>query len=88
MWVTADSLETETVSNWITFVDLTAYKDNTYDENADPNCKPGRGADNDKYCRFDVNTLENCSPGKTDRKYGFPEKKPCIFLKLNKVSTE
>lgn len=29
--------------------------------------------------------MNNCSPGRTNGQFGFPERKPCIFLKLNKV---
>lgn len=57
------------------------------EENADDNCDFNRPASEGKFCRFKVETLENCSPGKTNRQFGFPEKKPCVFLKLNKVNS-
>lgn len=51
----------------------------------DYTCNFDRPAQDGKYCPFKIETLENCSPGKTEGKYGFPQKKPCVFLKLNKV---
>lgn len=38
-----------------------------------------------KVCVFSAEDLGSCSPGRSGSKYGFPERKPCIFLKLNKV---
>ncbi|NP_571744.1 sodium/potassium-transporting ATPase subunit beta-2a [Danio rerio] len=35
-------------------------------------------------CRFNRTTLEDCS-GLTDRFYGYPDGKPCILIKLNRV---
>lgn len=35
-----------------------------------------------KLCLFDTNTMGPC--GKPD--YGYPEIKPCLYLKLNKVT--
>lgn len=62
------------------------YIEPKFEENIDNECNFGHPAGHGKYCPFKIESLDNCSPGKTDRKYGFPEKKPCIFLKLNKVS--
>lgn len=63
------------------------YGEQKNDENADNNCDYNRPASDGKFCRFRIDTLENCSPGKTAGKFGFPEKKPCVFLKLNKVNS-
>lgn len=38
-----------------------------------------------KVCLFSAEDLGNCSPGRSGHKFGFPERKPCIFLKLNKI---
>lgn len=38
-----------------------------------------------KVCIFSADSLGNCSPEKTKGKYGYPERRPCVFLKLNKV---
>lgn len=63
----------------------TEYIEPKFEENIDSECNFGHSATSGKYCPFKIEALDNCSPGKTDRKYGFPDKKPCIFLKLNKV---
>lgn len=55
--------------------------------NIDENCAFDHPAADKKFCPFEIESLDTCSPAKTDKKYGFPEKKPCIFLKLNKVAT-
>lgn len=39
-----------------------------------------------KVCIFSADSLGNCSPEKTKGKYGYPERRPCVFLKLNKVT--
>jgi len=54
-------------------------------DNIDESCSFNRPATEGKYCRFRAETLGNCSPAKTNQKYGFPERKPCVFLKLNKI---
>lgn len=64
------------------------YTNPKYHENVDRNCSYDRPADNDKFCPFEMELLGNCSPENTDKKYGYPQKKPCVFLKLNKVSVE
>lgn len=61
------------------------YIDPKNEENLDQHCTYGRPAQDGKYCPFKIESLDNCSPGKTDKKYGFPLKKPCVYLKLNKV---
>jgi len=38
-----------------------------------------------KVCIFSADSLGNCSPEKTKGKYGYPERRPCVFLKLNKI---
>ncbi|XP_037026050.1 sodium/potassium-transporting ATPase subunit beta-2-like [Bradysia coprophila] len=53
--------------------------------NVDKSCSFDRPASKGKFCPFKVESLDNCSPGKTDQKYGYPHKKPCVFLKLNKI---
>lgn len=63
------------------------YTDPKTADNVDDSCGFGRPADEGKYCPFKVQELSNCAPGKTSNKFGFPEKKPCVFLKLNKVSS-
>lgn len=50
-------------------------------------CSYDKGAEENEVCKFSSDDLGNCSPTRSNRKYGFPERKPCIFLKLNKVST-
>lgn len=62
------------------------YVDPKNEENIDDGCTFDRPARDGKYCPFKIESLDNCSPGKTDKKYGFPLKKPCVYLKLNKVS--
>lgn len=64
----------------------TDYRDPKFEDNIDSNCGFDRPAGDNKYCRFRIDGLNNCSPSKTNHKYGFPEKRPCIFLKLNRVS--
>lgn len=64
---------------------LKVYSDNKYEENKDETCGYNRPAGEGKYCPFKIDNLDNCSPKKTNHKYGFPENKPCIFLKLNKI---
>lgn len=61
------------------------YTDPKAVDNVDDGCGFGRPAQEGKYCPFRVQELANCAPGKTANKFGFPEKKPCVFLKLNKV---
>lgn len=63
------------------------YENRKYDDTADDGCDFNRPASDGKFCRFKIDTLENCSPDKTGRKFGFPDKKPCVFLKLNKVNS-
>lgn len=62
------------------------YVDPKNEENIDEGCTFDRPAQDGKYCPFKIESLDNCSPGKTDKKYGFPQKKPCVYLKLNKVT--
>lgn len=57
-------------------------------ENIDDKCDFQHSADEGKYCEFKIEALENCSPEKTDTKYGFPTRRPCIYLTLNKVITK
>lgn len=38
--------------------------------------------DVEKVCKFDLKQLGPCS---SDKKYGYPEGKPCVILKLNKI---
>ncbi|XP_055310913.1 sodium/potassium-transporting ATPase subunit beta-2-like [Sitodiplosis mosellana] len=64
---------------------LDEYTEPKFKENIDSECNFGHSAAAGKYCPFRVESLDNCSPGKTDRKYGFPEQKPCIFLRLNNI---
>lgn len=61
------------------------YIDPKNEENIDDGCSFSHPAQEGKYCPFKIESLDNCSPGKTDKKYGFPQKKPCVYLKLNKV---
>lgn len=56
-----------------------------HEDNVDDSCSFDRPAQDGKFCPFKVEALDNCSPGKTENKFGFPQKKPCVFLKLNKV---
>lgn len=63
------------------------YVDPKMEDNIDDGCSFDRPARDGKYCPFKIESLDNCSPGKTDKKYGFPMKKPCVYLKLNKVSS-
>lgn len=64
---------------------LEDYVDPKNEENIDDGCTYDRPARDGKYCPFKIESLDNCSPGKTDKKYGFPIKKPCVYLKLNKI---
>lgn len=57
-------------------------------ENSDDRCDFDHNASDGKYCPFKVHAADVCSPEKTNHQYGFPERRPCIFLKLNKVSLE
>jgi hypothetical protein len=47
----------------------------------DFNIKPGEG----QFCQVNAKDLMT-GPCTTEKEYGFPEGKPCILLKLNKVS--
>lgn len=57
---------------------------NQTDPNVYVDCLNGNPAPAGKVCRFDVNTLGPCTK---DNGYGYPEGKPCVLLKLNKVGT-
>lgn len=48
-------------------------------------CEYGKPRPPGKVCLFSADDLGSCSPTKSKGKYGFHERKPCIFLKLNKV---
>lgn len=48
-------------------------------------CDYNNPRDPGKVCIFSTDDLSSCSPARTKNTYGFPERKPCIFLKLNKV---
>lgn len=61
------------------------YIDPKHGDSMDVSCTYDRPATEGKFCEFKIDSLDNCSPGKTNQKYGFPEKKPCVYLKLNKV---
>lgn len=61
------------------------YTDPKVVDNVDDGCGFGRPAQEGKYCPFRVQELNQCAPGKTGNKFGYPEQKPCVFLKLNKV---
>lgn len=67
-------------------ISIAEYRDPKFEDNVDSNCGFDHPAGDNRYCRFKVDSLNNCSPTKTNQKYGFPEKRPCIFLKLNRVS--
>lgn len=58
----------------------------TMDEKKYQNCttseERGKGSNP---CLYDLSTLGECYSNETDFDYGYKEKKPCIFFKMNKV---
>lgn len=62
------------------------YKKTTKSENQ-MDCDHITKRQDGKVCMFHAESLGNCSPEKTKGKYGYPERRPCVFLKLNKVGT-
>lgn len=67
---------------WRTFVD---YK-KTINPETQIHCDQDSKRQEGKACKFSADSLGNCSPEKTKGKYGYPERRPCVFLKLNKVN--
>lgn len=46
-------------------------------------CTAGDGADAAQACQFDMSSLgHNCTP---DNEFGYPDGKPCVMLKINRV---
>lgn len=66
---------------------LLAYKIEKDDEKSEnrATCNYNTPREPGKVCEFTTDALSSCSPQHTKNTYGFPERKPCIFLKLNKV---
>ena len=50
------------------------------------NCTEETRAKRSKPCAMDLTTLGECYSDDTDFQYGYDEKKPCIFFKMNRVS--
>lgn len=50
------------------------------------NCTEETRAKGSKPCAMDLTTLGECYSDDTDFQYGYDEKKPCIFFKMNRVS--
>lgn len=57
-----------------------AYK--SMDEEKYQNCTSD---EREKPCLYDLSTLGECYSNEADFDYGYKEKKPCIFFKMNKV---
>ena len=50
------------------------------------NCSSGTVREKgSKPCAFDLTTLGKCYSPDRDFKFGYDERKPCIFFKMNKV---
>lgn len=45
-------------------------------------CGLGQGATQHRVCRVPIDELGNCT---IDKEFGYPEGKPCVLIKLNKV---
>jgi hypothetical protein len=55
-------------------------------EKCDPN-GDYRPEDKEKQCGFDLTTLGPCSPHEYNSSgYGYKDNKPCLYLRLSKVS--
>ncbi|KAI5744088.1 hypothetical protein M8J77_025514 [Diaphorina citri] len=52
-------------------------------KNQDPSCDYGKRPAPGKVCSVDVN--HNMGPCVADNSYGYPQSKPCVFIKLNKI---
>lgn len=50
------------------------------------NCTDAKRTKDSKPCNVDLSALGPCYDNSTDFKYGYDEEKPCIFMKMNRVS--
>ena len=50
------------------------------------NCTEETRAKGSKPCAMDLTTLGECYSNDKDFQYGYDDKKPCIFFKMNRVS--
>lgn len=50
------------------------------------NCTEETRAKGSKPCAMDLTTLGECYSNDKGFQYGYDDKKPCIFFKMNKVS--
>ena len=75
------------ISTRVLYVFFSAYKDAA--ENLDgkyQNCTEDERVKGSKPCIMDLTALGECYDNSSDFQYGYDEDKPCIFMKLNRVS--
>ena len=51
------------------------------------NCTEGKREKGSKPCIMDLSALGECYNTSSEFEYGYDEDKPCIFVKLNRVSS-
>lgn len=73
------------ISTYVSFFCFQAYKE-ALESDEYQNCTDAKRTKDSKPCNVDLSALGPCYDNSTDFKYGYDEEKPCIFMKMNRVS--